>query len=225
MKSLDFFRSVCKWGHVLFSILRVLTIIASVCILIGIFTLALVPKNFFTLDIITQMEMKFNLAELVGEDWTTYSQELQDELLTSLPEGAKYTENGLEISQITPSETVENKTLALSLVPDFVESILFFSLFLYLCRIFKALKESPDPLCAPVAENLRFAGGLVMALGIVPALSASLVRLLTGTSQLLSDTSFDLWLIFLGFLLWAAADLFLYAASTRNPNPFNNNTF
>ncbi len=222
MKPLNFFRSVCSWGHILFSIMRVLAVIGAVGTLIGIFSLALMPRNFFTLDIVTQMDMKFNLSSILGEEWENMLSEAEGEVFSELPEGAEFTKEGLEISEIIPSTTMENKALALSMIPSFVDLLLSFFLFLFLSRIFKALKTSPDPLLAPVSENFRHAGSLMMALGVAPALCGSLVSLLTQTENLLGETSFDLFLVFMGFVLWAASDLFLYAAASRTaPNfPF-----
>ncbi len=217
MKSLNFFRSVSSWGHVLFAILRVLAIIGAVGMIIGIFTLSLMPKDFFSIDVFMQTDMKFNFKALFGENWSEIIKESEGVVYDSLPEGSKLSENGIEISEVTPSTTMGNKTLALDMIPAFTEMLLCAALFHYVCKIFKALKTAAEPFSAPITEDLRYAGGILMALGAVPALSASLLQLLTKTKSITSEVTFDLWLIFFGFLLWAVADLFLYAKNRLTP--------
>ncbi len=223
MKSLNFFRSVSSWGHVLFAILRVLAIIGAVGMLIGIFTLSLMPKDFFSIDVSMQTDMKFNFKALFGDNWSEIIKESEGVVYDSLPEGSKLTENGIEISEITPSTIVQGKFLALEMIPAFTEMLICIALFHYLCKIFKTLKVAVEPFAAPITEDLRYAGGILMALGAVPALSAGLIQLLTKTESLSGDVSFDLWLVFCGFLLWAVADLFLYAkARLTPPSPTSN---
>lgn len=211
MKSLNFFRSVSAWGHVLFAILRVLAVIGAVVMVIGIFTFSLMPKDFFSIDVTTQTDMKFNFKSIFGDDWTEVIKESEGVVYDSLPEGSKLTENGVEISETTPSTTIRGKVLALEMIPAFTEMLICIALFHYLCKIFKALKIAAEPFAAPITEDLRYAGGILMALGAVPALSAGLIRLLTRTESISTGVTFDLWLIFCGFLLWAVSDLFLYA--------------
>lgn len=217
MKTLHFFRSVSSWGYVLFAILRVLAIIGAVAMVIGIFALSLMPNDFFTIDVSMQTDMKFNFKALLGDNWSEIIKDSEDVVYDSLPEGSTLTENGIEISQVTPSSTMSGKILALEMIPAFTEMLISIALFHYLCKIFKMLKTAADPFAAPLTEDLRYAGGILMALGVVPALSASLIQLLTKTQGLSGDTSFDLWLIFCGFLLWALADLFLYAKARLAP--------
>ena len=213
MKSLNFFRSVSAWGHILFAILRVLTIIGAVFTVIGIFTFSLLPRDFFSIDVSMQTDMKFNFKALLGENWSEIVKDAEDVVYDSLPDGSKLTEDGIEISEITPSTTVRGKMLALEMIPAFTQMLISIALFHYLCKIFKALKIAAEPFAAPITEDLRYAGGILMALGAVPALSAGLIRLLTKTESISADVTFDLWLIFCGFLLWAVSDLFLYAKS------------
>lgn len=211
MKSLKFFRSVCRWANVLFSILRVFAVIGAVGVLIGIFSLSVLPKNFFTVDMTVQTDMKFNMSAILGADWEEDREALEEEAY-ALPEGAEWTEDGFAITETIPSTTMENRALALTLVPVFAQLLLSFALYLFVCRIFRALKDSPEPLTAPVSGNLKNAGWLLMAQGVVPALCGWLISLLTHTEGLV-EVSFDLWQVFLGFLLWALADLIAHAAS------------
>lgn len=217
MDHLRFFRSVCNWGYVLFAILRVLYVIGAVGILIGIFTLSVLPKNFVTVDVVMETEMNFNMKALMGDAWEEFG-----ETDAELPEGGEWTEDGFAVNETVPATTMENRTLALMLVPVFVEMILSFALFLFLCRVFRTLKQSFEPFHAPVPGNLRNAGWLLMALGVVPGICGWLISLLTRTEGIV-EVSFDLWLVFVGFLLWAAADLFVYAAS-RIPQPRTEST-
>ena len=134
MKSLNFFRSVSAWGHILFAILRVLAIIGAVFTVIGIFTFSLLPRDFFSIDVSMQTDMKFNFKALLGENWSEIVKDAEDVVYDSLPDGSKLTEDGIEISEITPSTTVRGKTLALEMIPAFTQMLISIALFHYLCN-------------------------------------------------------------------------------------------
>lgn len=210
MKDLRFFRSVCNWGHVLFSIIRVLALIGAIGLLIGIFALVAWPQNTFTIDTAVSMDVKVNFERILGRDWEEFKDEIFDELDGTLPEGAELTEDGITITEDAPTVSIENRVLALSLIPAFVEMLVAFSLYLFLGKAFKILKLSPNPFDAEAAKHLRTSGTILMVLGVLPALCMSLVSLLTKVSGYF-ETEFDLFAVFMGFLLWALSDLFLYA--------------
>jgi hypothetical protein len=224
MKDLKFFRSVCSWGHVLFSILRVLSLLGAIGLLLGILMLVAWPQNTFSVDTSMKMDIKVNFARILGREWAEVKEELYDEIDTSLPEGAEITEDGIQIEQGTPSISMENRVFALSLIPAFVEMILAFSLYRFLGKTFKILKQAPNPFDAEAAKHLRTAGTFLMVQAVLPALCMSLVTLLTKVSGYF-ETEFDLFSVFLGFLIWALSDLFLYAkekisAPLSSPPPF-----
>lgn len=224
MKDLKFFRSVSSWAHVLFAIIRVLACIGAVCLLIGIFSLVAMPQSAFSIDTAVQMDVKVNFVKILGREWNELKEEIYDELDGTLPQGATITENGVSIQETVPSISIENRVLALSLIPTFVEMILSFSLYLFLARAFKILKDAQNPFDPSAAKNFRTAGTFLMVQGVLPALCMSLVTLLTKTSGYF-ETELDLFMVFLGFLLWALSDLFLYAGAKLSsplysPPPF-----
>lgn len=221
MKDLRFFRSVCNWGYVLFAIIRVLSLLGAIGLLIGIFGLVAFPQNTVVADTSVSIDLKVNLSRILGREWEEMKEEIYDELDGTLPEGAEITEEGIRIVEDTPSVSVENRVLALSLIPSFVEMILGFSLYLFLTKAFKILKLAPNPFDAEAAKHLRSAGTVLMVQAVLPAICMSLVTLLTKTSGYF-ETELDLFAVFLGFLIWALSDLFLYAKDriSAPPAPF-----
>ena len=214
MKDLRFFRSVCSWAHVLFSIIRVLSCIGAIGLLFGIFYFVALPQNTFSIDSTVAVDVKVNLKRLMGKEWpelyAEMEEELKDELQGELPDNAVVSEEGIEVKETVPAITMENRVFALSMIPSFVEMILGFSLYLFLARAFKILKLAQNPFDSMAAKHLRTAGIFLMVQATVPAICMTLVSNLTRTSGYF-QTEFDLFAVFLGFLLWALSDLFLYA--------------
>ncbi len=224
MDSLRFFRSVSSFGHVLFRILQVFSAIGAVAVLFSILALSFLPAHLVTVDITAQTDLTFDLRSLLGDSWDEMEDQMRENL-ASLYEGATLTEDGFTVSETTPAESVENRGLALAMIPTFVQLSLSFALFLFLARAFRLAKNSLHPFRREITAEMRNAGWLLLALGCVPALCATLISLLTRTS--LAQGSFDLYLIFGGFLLWALSDLFSFAetrfdppAQQDNPNAF-----
>lgn len=225
MDSLRFYRQVMNAGQILFTILRIFSAIGAVTILLCILALSFLPGGLVTVDVTAETKIRMNMRSLMGDAWDSSDEALREQLQAMLPDG-KITEDGFETEQVGETESVENRGLAIAMIPTFVELILSFALFRFLSRAMEKAKEIPFH--RDVATHLRSAGWLLLALGCIPALCAILISLLTQTS--LAQGSFDLYLIFGGFLLWALGDLILFVGprlstpaetpTEENPNAF-----
>lgn len=209
MKKLGFIRSVSKWGYWICAIGRVFAAIAAVCLLLAVVFLISMPRNFVSMEILTEMKIDVNLRDFLGEDWDAYKNELAD---TISPDGA-LTENGISIAEPGETVTMENRALALYIIPSFAEYSMLFALLHFASKAFRELKDSPVPFTPSAAKHIRTAGSLTMALGLVPGLASGLIGLLTDSAM--DGTSIDLGLVFIGFLLWALAELFEYGVSLQ----------
>ncbi len=217
MDNQSFVRGVAKAGSIILGIFKVFSVIGAVCVLIAILTLSLLPKNFVTVDLVTQTQIKVDLRSVLGDGW----QELDWEKIVSPAEqaGGKFveTKDGLQSTNTIPSTTVENKTLALSLIPDFVECIILFAFFRFLGKVCFQVQNSPTPFTLPAAQNLKYTAFSLLALALLPGLCSGIVALLTGTDEM-SSTGFELGTVLWGFFLWALSQIFEYALSILPPS-------
>lgn len=215
MKKLSFVRGVATAGHILFSILRVMMVIAAVFVLLGILSLSMLPKNTVTVDTYTQMVMKFDLRTFIGEEtWD----EVKEELIDSIVEGGKISEDGsVVIEESEPSETLENRTMSLVLVPVFAELLVSFFFYHFMARLFKLIRNAVStPFLAGTAKELKNAGISLFAMAAVPAAVSTLLALFTGVT--FTDSSVDLGTVLWGFVLLALSMIFEFGA-TLTPAP------
>ena len=217
MNSQPFFRAVAKAGGIILSIFKVFCVIAAIGVLIAVLCLSFLPKNFFTLDVVTQLEMKINLRSVLGENWNDATRQ---EISTQVQDyyGLSYTANeeGLVGVGTIPSTTTENKTVALAMIPALGEYIILFAFFRFLGKVCLQVRDSVSPFTLPAVQNLKYAGFSLLALGTIPWLCAGLVTLLTGTGGL-TETSFNLSTVLWGFFLWALSGIFEYGLSMLPP--------
>ncbi len=220
MKQLPFVRSVCSVCHVLFSIFRVMAVIGAVVILFGIFTLSFLPKNTVTVDTFTEMTMRFDLRSFLDDQ--TWNQ-VKEDLVGAVVEGAQVTEDGsMIVKESEPSETMENRTMSLALVPVFAQLLASFAFYHFMTRLFKILRQMTfSPFSAEAAKEMKNVGFSLFALTGVPTVSAFLVSLFTGVTFL--ESGFDMETILWGFVLIALSFVFEFGAKFT-PVPFSPQT-
>ena len=217
MKSLNFFRGVCRWGHVIFGILRVLAVIGAVGVLIGVFTLSFMPKDFVRTVVNAETKVEVNMRALLGSDWDEARDSAGDAISSSVPDGeVEVTDEGVSIRSNVET-SMENRAVSLTLIPVFAQTVLVFLFCMFLCRVFRVWKKAQDPLHAPVTQNLKWVGGILIAQGAVPYLCGLLIQLLT-KKDVSGNADLDLTLIFFGFLTLALVQLLEYAAEAA-PRP------
>ncbi len=212
MDKLRFFRSVSSWGHVLFAIMKVLSLLAAIFTFFGVLTLSFMPGGLVKVESTMKMDIRVEMIKLLGDDWKEI---YKDFSLSDIGEGfdeGGVDEKGVTISQTAPMQEFENRAISLALIPVFVQMLLSFFLFRFISRMFKALKESEEPFRAPIQSDLQRTGWLVMALGTIPGLCVSLITFITDT-QGLFQAEYDLFLVFAGFLFWALSDLLTHGKS------------
>ena len=123
MNKTKFIFGVASAANVIFSIMKVLSAIGAVCVLLGVATLTFLPQGTFSLETASEMNVRVSLKSLAGEAWD----EVKEELVGQLDgmSNAELTEDGILISESTPTEPIENRSLALSLIPVFTELLIF----------------------------------------------------------------------------------------------------
>lgn len=214
MKKLNFFRSVCTWGYWIATIGKVFCAIVAVFALLGVLLLSTMPKDFVRVEMLAETKIDLNLRALLGENWDRD----KETIAGAVSPDAVITENGICVSEKEELPPVENRAVALVLIPAFVEYSLLFALLKFAARAFGEVKDSPVPFTPGAARELRTVGSLTMAMGAVPGLASWLIGLLTNAS--LDSTDMDLGLIFIGFLLWGLAELFEYGVALQDrPTP------
>ena len=117
MKKQSFIQGVATAGRVVFTILRVFSMIGAVCLLLSILTLSFLPANLFSIKIKAEMEMDMNLREMLGESW-------QDADLSNVDvQGGELTQtdDGVRFSTDLTALELENRSLALYLIPTLVQ--------------------------------------------------------------------------------------------------------
>lgn len=209
MKKLDFVRSVSSWGYWICAIGKVFAGIAAVFALLGVVLLISLPKDFVRFEVLSTVNIDMNFKDLLGEDWEEYSSSLAE----SISPDAQITENGIHLSEEEAAVTVEMRAAALYLIPFFAEYSMLAALLYFASRAFRSLKDSPVPFTPSAAKEIRTAGTLTMALGVVPGLCSGLIGLLT--SAAMDSVDIDLGLIFTGFALWALSEIFQYGISLQ----------
>ena len=124
MKTPPIVKTVSSIGNVIFSILQALSVLGAVGLLLATLTLSFLPSGTVQVDTSAQVSMQFNFRQLFGETWD----EAKD-ILASGVEGAEITEDGFKVEEITPSQTLENRKMALSLIPSFAQMVVLFFFF------------------------------------------------------------------------------------------------
>lgn len=203
-------------AHVVFSLLRVLAAIGAVFLLIGILSLSFLPGGTVRVDTHTKMEMNFNLKPFFGETWKEY----KDTVLNQLGEGLTPTEEGFAVEEEVVSQTLENRAMALSLIPTFASLLIQFFFYGALAKMGKELKLAPfPPISSVIPEQMKALAYSLFALGAVPALVSSLISLITGFSAE-TDLSFDLEKILWGLIVLAVSQWL--EPLSRNEDPERN---
>ena len=216
MDKLRFFRSVCNWGNVIFTIMRVFSIIGAVFALLGVLCLSFLPAGLVKMETNVKVDLQIAMAKVFGETWVENYKEVSPSDIGEGFDQAEINEEGIFISQSESSPVLGNRAISLVLSPAFVKMLLSFFLFGFIAKAFDLFKRSAEPLRAPVQPLLQRMGWMMMALGSVPGLCVSLITLITQTEGLMS-ADYDLFLLFAGFLVWAFSDLLTHAKSYLPP--------
>lgn len=210
MKKIGFVRGVATAGNVLTNVLKVFVVLGAVGILLGVLSLSFLPGDFISVTIDSGMTAEVNFRSLLGEGW----EEQKDLLLSAFAGDVTETENGVRLSESVESVKINNRLLAISLIPTMVELILLFALLNCLSKAFREWKHSPNPFPFAVGGHLRYAAAFLFAMEIAPGFCSALISLFTG-AELITDSSWDLTTVFLGFVLIALSYLFEYGASLK----------
>ena len=206
--------------HVVFSILRIFSIIGAACLLLGILSLSFLPGGTVTVDTSTKMDMNFNLKPFFGEEWDTY----KEVLLGQMGEGLTATDQGFAIEEEVVTPTMENRALALSLIPTFASLLIQFFFYGALVKIAKECKTLSTPLISPIIpEQMRVLSYSLFAMAAVPALVASLITMITGFSAQ-TDLSFDLEKALWGLIVLALSQWLepFFRSPSHDPSPEQN---
>ncbi len=188
-------------AHVVFSILRVLAAIGAVCLLLGILSLSFLPSGTVKVDTHTKMEMNFNLKSFFGEDWNEY----KDMVLNQLGEDLTPTEEGFSVEEEVVAQTLENRAMALSLIPTLTSLLIQFFFYGALAKMGKELKNAPfPPFSSIIPEQMKLLAYSLFAMGAIPALVSSLISLITGFAGE-TNLSFDLEKILWGLIVLAVS--------------------
>lgn len=216
MEKLRFFRSVCSWGDVIFTIFKVLSMIAAVLCLLGVLFLSFLPAGLVKMDTRVKVDMEIAMEKVFGESWTELYEDFSPSDFGMTEEEATVSKEGISISQSAEGFSLDNRAISLVLVPSFAGYLISFFLYGCIAKVFHRFKTTAEPLRAPVHGEFRRMGWLMMALGSVPGVCASLITFITDTQGLV-EAEYNLFLLFAGFLVWALGDLLEHAASHLPP--------
>ncbi len=203
MKQINWIRIVSRWGGVIATILKVFSIIGTVSLLVLILTSAILPRDTFRLLLKEDLSGEINYSQLLGEGWTD---QMRSTLREMIPDGqGEVTETSLILKGASQDQTLDNKTIALALIPLFVSLLIAVRLFESLRRALWAMYNSPNAFSREAAGHFRGAGICLIILSIAPSLCSSLIAMLTRV--LIGGTSFSFSYLCFGFSLFAIAQL------------------
>ena len=214
MKHQNLIQGTATAGKVVFTILRVLCVIGAVCLLLSILALSFLPNNLFSMRLSGTLEMNVNLREIMGDQW-------KDVDLSGVDAAITETEDGIRIDQDVDVMAVQNRALALYLIPSLVELIVSYFFFRALSRAMNAIRERIHaPFSAEAAREFRAAGITLFVSAGAPVVCGTIISVLTAsrTGTLNVGGNVDLMAILWGFLLLGLAALFEYG-ETLSPQP------
>jgi len=222
MQKMNFVRGVARFGYILMNLLKVLSVIGAICILLCVLFLSAVPQDLIDVNVDIGTEIRLDLkkiSERADADWDLFREnmedsldEIEDEVSAQMPDFENtITMDGedLFINGSTSLMRFDLHTVVLALFPTFIELILGFLLYHFLSKVFRTLRDSATPFCNEIGKFLKRAGIMFWVLAVLPTLCTGLLELLTKTARII-DTSIDLSMILLGFVLWALAAIFDY---------------
>ena len=211
MKKTPLVRTVASAGKVIFSILQVFSVISAVLLLLSTLSLSFLPAGTLEVKTGTKVQMNFHLSQMLEGDFTEYR-----DLLISGMVGAQPTEDGFAIEE-NAEENLENRLMALTLIPSLAQTIVMFFFYRTLKRICITLKDSPlSPFAPEIPDLMKSLGFSLFALALAPWGAASLIQMITKVS---SDISLEMGTVLWGFIALALAEIFRLGA-TLMPRPF-----
>lgn len=212
MRKTPLIHAVASIGKVVFSILQVFSVIGAVALLLATLSLSFLPAGTVETETSAAVTMRFHLSRLVEGDFTEYR-----DLLLSGFEGAEKTEDGFQIQEITPSVSLENRKMALSLIPSFTQMLVLFFFYRALKNLCANLKESPlSPFTPEAPEFLKSLGISLFFLAGAPWLTASTIQIITGIT---SSVSLELGTVLWGLFALVLAEIFRIGKDSL-PTPF-----
>ena len=212
MRKTPLIHVVASIGKVVFSILQVFSVIGAVGLLLGTLSLSFLPAGTVETETSASVTMRFRLSHLVEGDITEYR-----DLLLSGFEGAEKTEDGFQIQEITPSVSLENRKMALSLIPSFAQMVVLFFFYRALKNLCANLKESPlSPFTPEAPEIFKSLGISLFFLAGAPWLTAAIIQLITGIA---SDLSLEMGTVLWGLFALVLSEIFRIGSSLA-PTPF-----
>lgn len=212
MKQINWIRVVSRWGGVIASILKVFSIIGTVSLVILILTSAFLPSGSFRFVLKEDVSGEINYSQLLGAGWTD---EMRSALREAVPDG-EVTDTSLIFKGTSQEQTLDNKTIALVLIPPFVSLLIAVRLFHSLRRALSATYQSPNGFSREAASHFRGTGICLIILSIAPGLCSSLIAMLTRV--LIGGTSFSFTYLCFGFALFAIAQLLESGADRTEPS-------
>ena len=210
MRKTPLIHTVASVGKVIFSILQIFSAIGAVCLLLSTLSLSFLPAG--TMEVVTgtKVQMKIHLSQMMEGDFTEYR-----DLLISGIEGAEDTDDGFALVE-TVDETLENRLMALTLIPSLAQMIVMFFFYRALKRICTVLRDSPlSPFAHELPDLIKSLAFSLFVLALAPWGAASLIQMITGVS---SDISLEMGTILWGFIALAMGEIFRIG-STLMPSP------
>lgn len=210
-KNKRYVRSVCKAGGVIGTIAKIGCIIGAVALVVGILLLSFLPAGAMKVEMSTGTRVF--LAESLlryaadEESFALLVGEAEKESLT-----VEKTEGGYAFEGDPTVVELENRTVAIAILPTLVKLAATAVFFHFLARAFKKEAEGFLLFDRGAAADLKLAGTSLWILFGAPIVTSSLVEMITGASPS-ADSS--LFLVFWGFALHAIARLMEYGATVE----------
>ena len=214
MRKIPLIHTAATVGKIIFSIMQVFSAISAVFLLLATLSLSFLPAGSLEVETGAEVTMNFHLNKIIEGDFAEYR-----DLLISGMAGAEKTEDGFAVVEKT-TETLENRLMALTLIPSLTQMIVMFFFYRALKRICSALKDSPlSPFSPEMPELIKNFAYTIFVLALAPWGAASLIQMITRVS---TDISLEMGTILWGFLALALAEIFRTGANLT-PRPFGQN--
>lgn len=213
-----------KAAYIIATIVKVLAIIAIVCILIGMIVCAALPKNLFRIDMTAAAAVEVDLGTL-GVDLTDIPLE---DIADTVKESGTLSLNSMELSfdgiRKDGSRLIVNASgggtvfssgsLQIILIGALLAMIAALTVTVFVCSFCKSLKNCTTPFDPDLVRKMRNLAWAMLCLPVIKSLSESLASTITSGSIQFS-LSVDLEQIILILALFALAYIFKYGAQLQ----------
>jgi len=210
-KNKRYVRSVCKAGGIIGTIAKIGCIIGAVALVVSILLLSFLPAGSMKVELTTgtRVFLAESLLRYAADEeaFALLVGEAEHEDLT-----VEKTEGGFLFKADPTVAELENRTVAIAILPTLVELAATAVFFHFLARAFKKEAEGILLFDREAAADLKLAGISLWILCGAPLVTSSLVEMITGAATTVES---HLFLIFWGFALHALARLMEYGATVE----------